>query len=244
MKNNEDGHTKSSANVIEGESQQGRRMEINPLTPNCKIPYHLREHICFGISPYNSLFSEEYIGNLIGWGLSQFSSVSLFLPDEPTFYTLEALGYSEDECRKKMKKQLNWLKNKINKAVRVHGLTPQKDIRILDWETLTKNEVFNQKHAEVFEHFDGDENFRNSCLEASKWVLQSRLPEEEITQEKMLKAVKYFLSEIPLFSDTNRIVGSQTSIFCYHQAIDFHAKLYSCDLNLRPATGQGYGLIT
>jgi len=218
-------------------------MEIRPLTPNCSIPFSSREHICFGISPYNSLFSEEYISALIGMGLNQFKSVSLFLPDEPTFYTLEALGYTEEECRRKMKKQLNWLRNKINMAIRSHGLTPEKDIKVLNWETLTENKVFNQKHAEVFEHFDSDENFRNACLSASRWVLNGRMAEAEITEKALLKAVKYFLAEIPLFSDANNILGCETTLFCYHQSIDFHDKLYNSELNLKPAHGQGYGLI-
>lgn len=218
-------------------------IQISPLTSTCKIPFEAREHICFGISPFNSLFTEEYIASLITWGLHNFKNVSLFLPDEPTFYTLEALGYAEDECRRKMKKQLNWLKNKINKALAINGLCPNRDIILLDWTALTSHQTFNSQLEEVYELFDSDQEFRNSCLEASRWVLQNKLSESEMTERALLKAVKYFLAEIPLFSSTNRIVGSKTSLFCYHQSTNFHRRLYNRELKLIPSLGHGYGII-
>lgn len=217
-------------------------VQIRPLTSTCNIPYTSREHICFGISPFNSLFSEEYIGRLISWGVKNFDSISLFVPDEPTYYTLEALGYCEEDCRRKMKKQLNWLKNKINKSIISNGLT-LKDVDVLDWATLSSNEIFLKKLEEVFHLFDNDREFRNSCMDASRWVLQNKLPENEITDKALLKAVKYFLSEIPIFSHTNRIIGSNSALFCYHQAINFHIKLYNGDFNYKAANGQGYGVI-
>lgn len=216
--------------------------EITPLTGNCAEIIKNRKHVCLGISPFNSLFSENYISDLIKWSLKNFESFHLFLPDEPTFYTLEALGYSPEECRKKMKKQLNWLKNKIHKALEENGLH-NKEKYILNWEILSANRVFREELDKSFGLFDSDSEFRAQCMKASEWVLQNKLSEKEVTEKALLKAVKYFLSEIPLFSATNKIVGIESSIFCYHQSISFHEKLYMNDLSLKPARGQGYGII-
>jgi cyclo(L-tyrosyl-L-tyrosyl) synthase len=216
---------------------------VRPLTANCQTPYSRGEHVCIGISPFNSLFSEVYIGDLIKWARENFQTFHLFLPDEPTFYTLEALGYEPSECRKKMKKQLNWLRNKINKALAANGLDSSKDIYLLDWNFLSANKAFNDELDKVYQLFDACPEFRNLCLEASRWVLQSRGDEAIINEHSLLIAVKYFLSEIPLFSSTNKIVGKETSLFCYHQSINFHKKLYEQALSYKPQPGQGYGVI-
>jgi len=217
-------------------------MNISPLTQNCDEIYKKREHVCIGISPFNSLFSEDYIAALVKWASANFERFHLFLPDEPTFYTLEALGYSPDDCRRKMKKQLNWLKNKINHALEKNGIH-SKESHLLDWEALKKNKIFQSELDKSFGLFDSNEEFRNECLLSSRWVLENKIDEKEITDERLLKAVKYFLSEIPLFAASNEITGTNSSLFCYHQAISFHQKLYQKELVLLPSPGQGYGVI-
>jgi cyclo(L-tyrosyl-L-tyrosyl) synthase len=217
---------------------------VSPLTTNCLAPYSRREHVCLGISPFNSLFSEEYIDDLIKWARTNFQSFHLFLPDEPTFYTLEALGYEPSDCRKKMKKQLNWLRNKINKALMANGIDYSKENYIMDWSFLSSNQTFNDELDHVYQLFDSCSEFRNLCLEASRWVLQSRGDEADINERSLLIAVKYFLSEIPLFSSTNKIIGKETSLFCYHQSINFHKKLYEQGLRYKPWPGQGYGVLS
>jgi cyclo(L-tyrosyl-L-tyrosyl) synthase len=223
-------------------SGPNHNLTITPLTENCIASFEAREHICIGISPFNSLFSEQYIGSLVKWSLEHFKSFHLFIPDEPTFYTLQALGYSELECRRKMKKQLNWLRNKLNKALEANGVNKTAQ-HILDWEILSKNKIFREQLDEVYALFDADQAFRDECVRASRWVLQNKMDEKDITDKILLKAVKYFLSEIPLFAATNEIVGTRTSLFCYHQSIAFHEALYQGKLTLRSATGQGYGKI-
>lgn len=216
-------------------------MDIIPLTESCFRAFEKKEHICFGISPFNSLFSQGYLEALVRFAQEHFKSFHFFLPDEPTIYTLEALGYEPDKARKKMKKQINWLRNKIEKAFEVRGVKTSD--HLLDWSALEKNKRFTDELDQVYQLFDSNEEFRNLCLESSRWVLQNKMEEDRIDEACLLSAVKYFLSEIPLFSATNKIAGYENSLFCYHQSIDFHQKLYSSELDYRPEPGQGYGRI-
>ena len=218
-------------------------LELEPLLEKSSMPMERRDHICFGISPFNSLFSEEYLSSLVDFSLKNFKTFHFFLPDAPTVYTLEALGYGQSESRKKMKKQINWLRNKMLKALVANGLSSEKEDYILDAEKLEKNETFQDELKTVYGFFDFDPLFRNECLEASRWVLQNKMEEKLITEAVLLKAVKYFLYEIPLFAATNKIVQSTTSLFCYHQHIPFHERLYQNLLSYEPSFGQGYGMI-
>lgn len=217
-------------------------IQVQPLSEQCSLPLERKDHVCMGISPFNSLFSEAYIQSLILWADKNFKSFHLFVPDEPAVYTLEALGYSQEESKKKLKKQINWLNNKLDKALSAAGIFSGKENYILNWSTLTSLPEFQEELHQVYEFFDSDEDFRRECLKSSEWVLRGKI--ENITEGAVLKAVKYFLAEIPLFGAANKIVQKPTSLFCYHQSISFHEMLYTQKLAYQPAFGQGYGVIS
>lgn len=217
---------------------------IKELCHRCTSVLEKKEHICIGVSPFNSLFKEEYLDSLIRHCKTNYQSFHLFIPDEATVYTLLALGYDRDRAEKKTKKQVRWLKNKVIKALRANGISElEVNSYLLDGKTLMKNSAFQEELATVHEYFEKDEAFRKHCLEASRWVLENHLPPEEMTEDRLKIAVKYFLYELPLFAATPKIVGTSSSVFCYHQSIDFHKNLYSRQFPYRPSAGQGYGVI-
>lgn len=88
-------------------------MKSEPLSPNCESIYADKEHVCFGISPFNSYFSETKIRDLAMWGRSNFKAMHFFMPDVPAAYTLEAIGYSSEKAEWKARRQAQGLRNKI-----------------------------------------------------------------------------------------------------------------------------------
>lgn len=99
-------------------------MRATPVTPICETALNGRGHICFGISPFNSYFSESRIESLARWGSQHFRSMHFFVPDGPTVYTLEALGYDSEKAAWKARRQCQYLHNKITKALTKVGLRP------------------------------------------------------------------------------------------------------------------------
>ena len=218
-------------------------MEGKPLTTNCQRIYDLKEHICFGISPFNSYFSENRLRELALWGSSNFQSMHFFMPDVPAAYTLEALGYSSEKAAWKARRQANWLRNKIIRAlVSINFSRLEAEGMILDWEKLTGIADFQILYSEVRDLFQMDSSFREACIEASHWVLEKRVPDTRaLTQEAMLRAVEYFLSEIPLFLNAAEILNQQSSVFAYHQSIPFLEQLYRNQFSCQVAhERQGY----
>jgi tRNA-dependent cyclodipeptide synthase len=60
----------------------------------------------------------------------------------------------------------------------------------------------------------------------------------------MLKsAVRYLLTEIPLFLDTAGIVSQEASVFCYHQRVQFLDDLFKRKLPIQPSIGQGFVIV-
>jgi len=63
-------------------------MEVKPITSNCTNLYKEKTHVCFGISPFNSYFSDQKILELASWGKKEFESMHFFVPDIPSAYTV------------------------------------------------------------------------------------------------------------------------------------------------------------
>ena len=203
-----------------------------------------RTHACFGISPFNSYFTTERITELARWGLGQFRTVHFFIPDAPAAYTLEALGYPPERAAHKARRQGQYLRNKILRALTEIGVN-EPDRLILGWLELEANRRYRRLLGEAQRQFDHDSDFQAACLEASRWVLDKRLPPgTPPTTAQLRSAVRYLLTELPLFADTRGIVGVPSSVFCYHQCIPFLHRFYSGELTCKPAAGQGFAVLS
>jgi cyclo(L-tyrosyl-L-tyrosyl) synthase len=215
-------------------------MRANPLTENSRRNFEARRHVCFGISPFNSYFSDQRIEELAEWGMREFDSVHFFVPDAPAAFTLEALGHTPEKAASKARKQGQYTFNKICRALRNLGLLDSQAWgMILNWDRLSENPKYLELYAQAKNLFEQDQTFRSECLQASHWVLEKRT-ECVITPEVLMSAARYFLAEIPLFANTAGIVGAEHSVFGYHQSIPFLEKLYAGQLAYRVAPEQGY----
>ncbi len=215
-----------------------------PLPTQCTFALSTAEHACLGISPFNSYFSTERITHLVGWAASTFGSFHIFVPDVPAAYTLEALGYPPGRAKHKARRQANYLHNKITRALETARIA-QPTTPILDWASLSGNAHYGSLLDKARGLFDSDEDFRAACLDASHWVLDKRLPADtRVTTAQLTLAARYFLSELPLFTDTAGIVGTKTSVFCYHQAIPFLRHLYKHELSWKPSPSQGFVVLS
>lgn len=204
-------------------------MRINYAAEQCKSVYQGRHHAVIGISPFNSYFSEEQIAYIFRWASNQFDSVQLYVPDEPTVYTLLALGYEEKKAVKKARRQCNYLKNKIHRALSQFDIDESELASSLVCHSdLIKNEVFKEKYNWCCERFEVDPVFREGCLSSSRWVLSNQLQKAQQPTVEMLQiAVKYFLAELPLFLWSPEILDKPSAVFCYHQCPSFLKELFN-----------------
>ena len=220
-------------------------MIARPLTSNCEKLFEENSHICFGVSPFNSYFTEERLRELARFGRQMFRSMHFFVPDVPSAHTLEALGYPRVKAEAKARQQANYTRNRITKALSATGMSLPEIWRVfVGWKELSENSRFLELYDAAQQLFESDLEFRAECLEASRWVLEKRLSSEEMTEEKLLCAVKYLLAEIPLFADAAGILGVESSVFCYHQTIPFLNRLYGGLLAFPVSRRQGFLVVT
>lgn len=220
-------------------------MKTQPMTGNCARNFEARHHVCFGISPFNSYFSEAKLEDLARWGKQEFDSMHFFVPDVPSAFTLEAMGYDSEKASWKARRQCQYLQNKIHRALKNVGFSEYEACEVyLGWERISGNHHYQQLHNQALQLFEEDESFKKTCLEATQWVLEKKVPDvSSLSEQSISYAVRYLLAELPLFADSAGIVGQSHSVFCYHQRVSFIEKLFQGELAYPVSSNQGFVIL-
>lgn len=206
-----------------------RNVIVTPhlITSLSSTLYQQKEHVLLGISPFNSYFSEEIIGDWIQWAHTTFSSFHVFIPDTLPMYTFLALGYDEFKAKKKAKKQAAYLKNKVARALlqcQLDGIDANK--LIIDMDYLENNQAYLELKKKCYALYNENPEFQKECDQCTGWVLNGHAVKDlDLANENI--AVQYILNEMPLFMDTPSILNTASSLFSYHQTPQFINYLYT-----------------
>jgi cyclo(L-tyrosyl-L-tyrosyl) synthase len=203
--------------------------ELIPLSENCQNILTNESFAVIGISPFNSYFSVENITKMIKVVASNFNDFCVFIPDKVSTYTLESLGYTASEAKNKTRKQDNYLKNKVKKALEIVAENYKaSSSSILLLSEMLKNNDYMEVYESCRKEFNSNDKFREGCIDASNCALESNTDKRdiEITQEVLLKAVEYFLYELPLFMDLPKIQHKESAVFIYTCAPQFIEHIY------------------
>lgn len=203
--------------------------------------YQQKEHVLLGISPFNSYFSEEMIGDWIQWAHTTFSSFHVFIPDTLPIYTFLALGYDELNAKKKAKKQAAYLKNKVARALVQRQLDHiDTNKLIIDMDYLENNQAYLELKKACYALYNKNPEFQKECDQCTGWVLNGHAVKDSHRANNNI-AVQYILNEMPLFMDTPSILNTPSSLFSYHQTPQFINYLYTDHRkNEFVALNQGY----
>jgi len=212
-------------------------MQVHGITESCSVLWGRGATALIGISPFNSYFDEDRLRQLLAFCARDARDVVLFIPDEVTRYTLEARGYPPDRAIKKMRRQVQYLRNKIVRAA--NGAPPP----ILGCLELSQLPEYIRRHAELEQRFESDSEFRQGCLATTRWVLAAS-PDEEVSEQTMLLGVRYLLAELPLFLHAPEILRRTEIAFVYHQCPEFVRDLYRGRCGTTVSTGQAFVEIT
>lgn len=188
---------------------------MKPVSAACAAIVEARRHAVIGVSPFNSYFSEARLEALFGWAERNFERFDVFVPDEAARFTLEAMGYPPSRARKKAHRRARYLGNKILRALDRAVAHPEA-VRVWNHESLSTSDPYRRLLAETEARFESDAQFRAACMDCSRWVLEAQ-SDAPPSEETLLRAVDYFLAEMPFFMDSAAIAGAASSVFCYHQ---------------------------
>lgn len=212
-------------------------MQLQGVTAACSLLWERGAAALIGISPFNSYFDEQRIRQLLEFCGRGGRAVFLFIPDEVTRYTLEAKGYETSRAVQKMKRQIQYLRNKIVRAA--NGSVPI----VFDCAELSKRDEYVRRHLALQRRFEIDPPFRQGCLDTTRWVLAAT-PNDQVDERAALLGVRYLLAELPMFLHAPEIIGRKEVVFVYHQCPGFVADLYRGRYGDVPSSGQGFVEVT
>jgi tRNA-dependent cyclodipeptide synthase len=197
-----------------------------------------------GISTFNSYFSTEKILEICEWIHREYTTFGIFIPDEISRYTFEALGYDESRINRKIKKQDNYTINKVNAALsHFYEKYPNaKKIKIYNLSLLKDNKHYQHLYNMYSNLFLSDKMFRENCLEVTTWVLlntvakktEGSTKEVKIYESQKAIAVQYFLLELPIMANFTEVQKLESCDFVYHTIPDFLKNLYSTQKLVSP----------
>src|SRR5689334_17764943 len=125
-------------------------IHVQAITESSQKALDIGSHVCFGISPFNSYFTDEKLYELTSWAMNKFKKMHFFVPDAPSAYTLEALGCSPEKAEWKARRQGQYLANKIAKVLTTFGFSlAEATDCILNWENLINNRAFQALYEKV-----------------------------------------------------------------------------------------------
>lgn len=202
------------------------------------------DHAVIGISPGNSYFSAQRVLDLAQWGMRNFAQVDLIYTDMHVAEMYEALGYGEDEARRKAVKNLRGVRAKVNNAAAEADPTGVR-LRARPMSSLTDIPAYRSLHNHLNNLLDIDPEFRETCNSLVDAFLSSKvLNGKAATPRQREVCLEYVCAEAPLFLDTPAILGVPSSLNCYHQLLPMAELLYSRGSGLRASRNQGHAIIT
>ncbi|MFD4240362.1 tRNA-dependent cyclodipeptide synthase [Streptomyces sp. NPDC058525] len=217
---------------------------VQPFTPHCQVIHTEGDHAVIGISPGNSYFSAQRVTDLAHWGMRNFRQVDLIYTDLHVAEMYEALGYPEDEARRKAVKNLRGVRAKVNNAAADADPSGAR-LRARPMSSLTDIPAYRRLHAHLNTLLDTDPEFRETCNALVDAFLSSKvLGGETATLRQREVCLEYVCAEAPLFLDTPAILGVPSSLNCYHQLLPMAELLYSRGSGLRASRNQGHAVIT
>lgn len=194
-----------------------------PIYLDKKEPFAL-----IGISPFNSYFSTTKILQICEWMNNQYQDFAIFIPNEISRYTFEALGYAESRLGRKIRKQDNYTINKVNTALSQFYIKyPEKEnIKVHTISDLKQEQSYQDLYHIYSSMFLKDKEFRENCLEVTEWVLQNNNTKEKIEEFQKNIAVQYFLCELPIMTFATSVLKIESCDFVYHSMPRFLKHLY------------------
>lgn len=190
-------------------------LEITDISPIGQQALNERHALIVGISINNSYFKEPALERLLIWATSLVESVYIMIPDEPSVFTLMALGYSKKKAEKEARLKSNNLENKCLAIANRLGL---KNITIIRWATLTGSREYLAALAEIKYAYDNQPHLKRALrLTTSKVIAHalSRTP----TNDEIDLGVMFLLQELAFICRSNFILKHEKIAYVYHKTM-------------------------
>ena len=217
-------------------------------TDCCKALIERREHALVALSPFNTLFGQDYINAVLHWAGSKFDHVDVIVPcPDEAARVLRASGTAPGRALRKARKEVSRLTKCAASSDTKCGVQ-KSEIRVLTYTDFADNEKYFYYKSLAEDLFDTCLEFRESCIDICHQAISGRrracgLDGIPVTEHEIAISVPYVFSELPFYVDTPALLGLKSSVLLYHKRWSIGSGLFSGNLPMKVAANQGFGLI-
>lgn len=181
----------------------------------------MKEHVLFGISPFNTKFSELYINNMLDWGFENFRHVDVIHPHEEAKYLLMGCGNDEVKSKKKSRKEFSSINRIVEDYMKERscGLCYGQIMKFSDfYDCPVYKDIYDRGVGEFKKYPD----FKELCEQQTEKAILSRKAavgdELRVKQQDMDIAVEYIMREIPFIVSPSELLGTDSTVHISYYA--------------------------
>jgi tRNA-dependent cyclodipeptide synthase len=149
-----------------------------------------KKSIILGISINNSYFSRDLINSLLPHVLKNHDQVFAFIPEEPSIYTFQGLGYSRQDAERRAYQN----GKRLSQWVSTHIQQPEQG-KVLKWsQDIGKNNIFSWSKLDIHDLYAKNSDFASAVQEATQEVVKEK-HKKTITLKDAVQMASHFLLE-------------------------------------------------
>ncbi|EBB0848799.1 tRNA-dependent cyclodipeptide synthase [Salmonella enterica] len=196
------------------------------------------QQVLFGISPFNSRFSEVYLEKMLNWGFDNYDKVDILHPHEEARYLLMGCGDNENKAKKKSRKEFYRAERIIHDYISKTGCTLSSG-KILRFSDFYGNIAYQYFLEKVRKDYSDNSDFYTLCTEQSeKAIIKRKISTENkniINKKDIEIATEYILRELPFLIAPSVLLATDCNVhisyYCTWPVADY---LYQDNLSLSP----------
>ncbi len=215
--------------------------EARPFSARCRTIWQRGDHLLIGVSPGNSYFSHQRIGELVGWAAEFFSSVDIVYADLHVEAQYEAFGHPPEQALRRAAKEVKATARRIRRGIEDSGRT---GVGVHPLSCFEADPAYRRLHRATLDALESDPELRTAAEGMAGSFLAARLGEGLAPGAEQLAAgLRYIAAELPFFLDTPALLGVPSSVSCYHMQLPLTPVLFGREEGLRAAADQGYAVV-
>lgn len=214
---------KSEFNEKMSTQDQAGKFVIKGHSDRCSSIISSRDHILIGISPFNSRFSPNYVGQLLTWAHSEFKKVDILLPDEDhAALLLIATTQHTGKSARKVRKELNRHRRVINSTLDILG-DKAGQTQTFEFCDFIGHRGYQSLYSLAANAYEESATFRAACIDMSLHAIRGRQQGtssgrcESTAEMQLEKVTPYVLAELPFYLGTPDFIPVASSVFAYHR---------------------------
>lgn len=200
---------------------------------------HKKEVLAFGVSLYNSYFTEDRITRLLEKVASPNTKIYFVIVDLPVAHNLRAIGKDDSYIKKKVRQHGNNMTNRCKRAVLASGV----DATIVNWEAIASSDVYKVGVERFRMLYEEDAKFRVEARKMTSGVLFHKLG-VTATEQQIDVAASFVLEELAFFWQGDEILREDNLVNAYHSEMEILSDLIAGAYNIEFRPGISHRVIS